>query len=98
MEPRQALARLSAVNDEGDVFLDDYIVQTESVCDYKTRFSGLVGDELDITCSQHYLISLRTAYLKIRYLVDRGCIFVGHGLKKDFQVINVFVPPSQVYI
>jgi PAB-dependent poly(A)-specific ribonuclease subunit 2 len=96
VEPRQSLARLSAVDGNGNVFLDDYIVQTEPVVDFKTRFSGLIGDELDIRVSPHYLISLRTAYLKIRYLVDKGCIFVGHGLKTDFQVVNVFVPPSQV--
>lgn len=31
-----------------------------------------------------------------RYLVDRGCVLVGHGLKKDFRIMNVFVAPSQV--
>jgi PAB-dependent poly(A)-specific ribonuclease subunit 2 len=27
-------------------------------------------------------------YKKLRLLVDRGCIFIGHGLSKDFRIIS----------
>lgn len=34
--------------------------------------------------------------MKLRCLVDNGCILIGHGLKKDFRIINFIVPKSQV--
>jgi PAB-dependent poly(A)-specific ribonuclease subunit 2 len=66
------------------------------VVDYLTRFSGLTHDDLEPATSRHHLVTPRAAYLKLRYLVDRGCILVGHGLRKDFRTINIFVPGCQV--
>ena len=51
--------------------------------------------DLDPARSPHYLTTLRRAYLKLRHLVDAGAVFVGHGLKKDFRMINIVVPPAQ---
>jgi hypothetical protein len=62
--------------------------------------------------SSHTLVPLKVAYKKLRLLIDLGCIFVGHGLSKDFRIISeasfapspshlihisdIFVPPDQV--
>lgn len=49
--------------------------------------SGLVGD-LDPHLSRYTLAPLKVAYKKLRVLIDRGCIFIGHGLSKDFRIIS----------
>ncbi|KAI8820757.1 ubiquitin carboxyl-terminal hydrolase-domain-containing protein [Fimicolochytrium jonesii] len=59
-------------------------------------WSYLPAGDLDIALSRHPLVSLKSAYKKLRLLVDLGCVFVGHGLKKDFRIINILVPPDQV--
>lgn len=55
----------------------------------------MTGD-LDPSTSPHHLVSFKTAYLKLHHLLDMGCVFVGHGLKQDFRMLNLTVPPEQV--
>ena len=97
---RLGLARISVVRGQGSEkftpIIDDYIRAVEPVNDYLTRFSGLVPGDLDPAVSSHFITQLKHAYLKLRYLIDCGCIFVGHGLKQDFKMINIVVPPSQI--
>ena len=109
-EGRQLLARISLIEggdagDAGDatsssssfrLLADDYILPAEPVIDYVTRFSGLTEDDLNPAASRHAVVPYRTAYLKLRYFIDSGCVFVGHGLQKDFETANIFVPPDQV--
>ena len=97
---RLSLARVSVVRGDGDLagvpFMDDYISTTEPVFDYLTEYSGIKPGDLDPAVSRHRLISMKAAYKKLRVLLDNGCVFVGHGLTKDFRTINILVPPKQV--
>jgi PAB-dependent poly(A)-specific ribonuclease subunit 2 len=43
---------------------------------------------LDPHISRHTLVPLKVAYKKLRLLVDLGCVFIGHGLLKDFRIIS----------
>jgi len=96
-EARNALARISLIDCSNDnVLVDDYILPREPVVDYLTRFSGIVAKDLHPKQSPHHLVTMRSAYLKLRLMVERGCIFVGHGLGQDFLMVNLFVPPSQI--
>jgi len=96
-EGRHALARVSVVICQTNtVLIDDYVLPEEPIVDYLTRFSGVQQHDLDPITSTHHLVNLMTAKLKLRLLLKRGCIFVGHGLAKDFRILNMFVPPNQI--
>ncbi|PKI84195.1 poly(A)-specific ribonuclease [Malassezia vespertilionis] len=94
------LARVSVLRGEGPqegvAFIDDHIHTVEPVVDYLTQYSGIQPGDLDPATTKYTLVSHKMAYKKLRILVDRGCRFIGHGLAKDFRIINIFVPPSQV--
>ena len=47
------------------------------------------GGDLDPNNTPHTLVPLKVAYKKLRALVDAGCIFIGHGLSKDFRTISM---------
>lgn len=98
---RQALARVSVLRGwkgllHGVPFIDDYINIQEPVVDYLTEYSGIKAEDLDLKTSLRPLVPLKVAYKKLRLLVDMGCRFVGHGLKKDFRIMNIIVPPEQI--
>ena len=97
---RLALARVSCVRGEGAragiPFIDSYVQQAEPVIDYLTRFSGLQPGDLDPSVSRHHIETMKAAYLKLRQLIDAGATLIGHGLQKDFEMINVVVPKESV--
>lgn len=97
---RHGLGRVSVLRvggeDEGIPFIDDYITINEPIVDYVTQYSGIEEGDLDPRRSKHALVSLKIAYKKLWLLLNLGCVFVGHGLSKDFLEINMYVPREQI--
>jgi PAB-dependent poly(A)-specific ribonuclease subunit 2 len=93
---RGASAEFNIDLEPGEPFIDDYIAATEPVVDYLTNFSGISAGDLDPHTSMHHLVSRKIAYKKLWILLNLGCMFLGHGLTRDFRVINIHVPKDQV--
>ena len=82
---------------DGVPIFDHYISMDESeIKDYVTRFSGIRPGDLDVNKSEHWLVSGKSIYEKLRFLVDSGTKFIGHGLHTDFRIINLWVPTSSL--
>jgi len=96
-----ACARISVVYgsgpNKGKAFIDDYIKMSEPVVDYLTKYSGIKAGDLDPGVSTKHLTTLKNAYSKLLLLELRGVRFIGHGLPKDFRVINMSPPKKSVF-
>lgn len=95
-----ALARASVVRGDGEdagvAFIDDYVEIKEPIDDYLTSYSGIRPSDLNPQTTTRSLLPLKIVFKRLWLLSNLGCRFVGHGLKQDFRVINIYIPKSQI--
>ncbi|XP_052860666.1 RNA exonuclease 4-like [Anopheles cruzii] len=83
------LARVSVVNEHGDVLVDCYVKPQQIVKDYRTRISGVSPE----------LIEAGFEFAAVRELVRKliyGRILVGHALKNDLTVLKLGHPKHNI--
>ncbi|KAJ1724940.1 poly(A)-specific ribonuclease [Coemansia erecta] len=98
--PVHTLARLSVVRANGGLlhgmpFIDDYVEILRPIADYASQYSGIYAGDLEKGTSPFKLSTMKEVYKKLRLLADSRCIIIGHGLKHDFRICNIVVPPAQ---
>ena len=81
-----ALARVSIVNWDGEVLLDEYVQPGQPVTDYRTAVSGITAQHVDD--APHTLTTIRPVVAAL--LADK--ILVGHSLKCDLQALHLSHP------
>lgn len=79
------LARVSIVNEKGEVVLDYYVKPQKTVIDFRTEISGIRPEMME---SGQDFISVRETVK----LLLHGRILVGHALKNDMLVLNLRHP------
>jgi RNA exonuclease 4 len=77
---RSILARVSVVNEDGNVVLDTFVAPTEHVTDYRTAVSGVRAQDL------RGAPPFKEIQRKMADIL-RGRILVGHALKNDLRAL-----------
>ncbi|XP_055372974.1 uncharacterized protein LOC129606605 [Condylostylus longicornis] len=83
------LARVSLVNQKGEVLLDKFVKPIEPVTDYRTEVSGIRPH--DIQNAENFL-KVQHEVLKI----IEGNILVGHSIAKDLSVLRIKHPHKNI--
>lgn len=79
------LARVSIVNETGDIILDKYVKPTTLVVDYRTKYSGITPMDL---INAHEFAEVQADVARIKY----NRILVGHALHNDMKTLKLDHP------
>ncbi|XP_049296254.1 RNA exonuclease 4 [Anopheles funestus] len=83
------LARVSIVNEQGEVIIDLYVKPQETVIDYRTDISGIRPEHIA------HGVDFKTVRELVRKIIH-GKTLVGHALKNDLLVLNLRHPKHNI--
>ena len=84
---RSVLARVSVVNEDGNVVLDTFVAPGERVVDYRTRVSGVRPSDLA------HAPPFREVQKKMADIL-KGRVLIGHALRNDLKCLLLDHPKS----
>lgn len=79
------LARVSIVNEKGEIIMDKYVKPTDLVIDYRTRYSGVTPTHLE---NAHNFADVQAEVSRIKF----NRILVGHAVHNDLRVLKMEHP------
>lgn len=79
------LARVSIVNERGEIIMDKYVKPTMPVIDYRTQYSGITPMHLE-NASNFADVQAEVSRIKFNR------ILVGHALHNDLRVLKMEHP------